>query len=312
MTAPVLRIITRESPLAMWQAQYVRDRLQHFHPALDVQIIGTTTEADRFLESKLSSLGGKGAFVKELEHALLREQADIAVHSMKDVPVHLPDGLQIGAILQREDPGDAFVSNHHARLADLPAGAIIGTSSLRRRCQLQALRPDLVIRDIRGNVGSRLNKLDTGAFDALVLACSGLSRLGLADRIRERIAHEVMLPAIGQGALGIEVRVQDARTHEWIAPLNDETTRICVTAERAVNEQLDGGCHAPVAAYATRNAGQLALAALVGDPDGTELIRGSLQGPDSAAERLGTELGRELLARGAARILSQLKNVAQK
>lgn len=312
MTAPVLRIITRESPLAMWQAEHVRDQLRRFHPSLDVRIIGTTTEADRFLESKLSSLGGKGAFVKELEHALLREQADIAVHSMKDVPVDLPEGLEIGAILQREDPGDAFVSNQHATLADLPAGAVVGTSSLRRRCQLQALRPDLVIRDIRGNVGSRLNKLDSGAFDALVLACSGLLRLGLADRIRERIGHEVMLPAIGQGALGIELRVDDQRTHDWIAPLNHETTRLCVSAERAVNKQLDGGCHAPVAAYATCNAGSLALAALVGNPDGSELLRASLQGPDHAAEQLGNELGRELLGRGAGRILSQLKNTAHK
>ena len=302
-----LRIITRESPLAMWQACHVRDRLQQIHPGLDIRILGITTEADRFLDSTLASLGGKGAFVKELEHALLHHHADIAVHSMKDVTVDLPDGLAISAILTRENPGDAFVSGKYTSLQSLPDGAVVGTSSLRRQCQLNLLRPDLVLKDIRGNVGTRLGKLDSGFYDALVLASSGLIRLGLEQRIRQQLAAEMMLPAIGQGALGIEVRATDTRTRELIAPLNDPDTHLCVSAERRVNKQLNGGCHAPVAAYATRQGDTVSLSGLVGHPDGSIVVRASVSGPYQQADSLGDELGQLLLDQGAGRILEQLR-----
>lgn len=302
-----LRIITRKSPLAMWQACHVRDRLQQIHPALEIRILGISTEADRFLDSTLASLGGKGAFVKELEHALLEDRADIAVHSMKDVTVDLPDGLVISTILSRENPGDAFVSNDYPGLQQMPAGSIIGTSSLRRQCQLNLLRPDLVLKDIRGNVGTRLNKLDNGDYAALVLACSGLIRLGLTDRIRQQLDAEIMLPAIGQGALGIEVRSNDTRTRDLIAPLNDVDTHLCVSAERMVNKRLNGGCHAPVAAYATRQGGTLFLSGLVGNPNGSGMVRASLQGPCEQADILGDTLGRMLLEQGAEQILRQFR-----
>ncbi len=308
MPVSSLRIITRESPLAMWQACHVRDQLQKIHPALEIRILGITTEADKFLDSTLASLGGKGAFVKELEHALLENHADIAVHSMKDVTVELPDQLDIAAILTRENPGDAFVSVNHASLEDLPIAAVVGTSSLRRQCQIKSLRPDLVIADIRGNVGTRLQKLDSGKYDALVLASSGLIRLGLAGRIRQQLDARIMLPAIGQGALGIEVRKNDLRTRELIAPLNDDTTRLCVMAERSVNKRLNGGCHAPVAAYATRLGDALSLSGLVGAPDGSEILRASVQGSCAQAEQLGEQLGQLLLDQGAGRILEQLRS----
>ena len=310
MTDTPLRIITRESPLAMWQASHVRDCLQKIHQDLQIKILGITTDADKFLDSTLVSLGGKGAFVKELEQALLEGHADIAVHSMKDVTVDLPDGLDITAIMPRENPGDAFVSNQYASLQQLPTGASIGTSSLRRQCQIKALRPDLLIKLIRGNVGTRLNKLDAGGYDALVLASSGLIRLGLQDRIRQQLGADIMLPAIGQGALGIEVRSADMLTRNLIAPLNDTDTNLCVSAERIVNKRLNGGCHAPVAAYATRQANTLFINGLVGSPDGTEIIRASLQGPCEQADKLGDRLGQMLLDLGADRILKLLRSGA--
>ena len=273
MPDTTLRIITRESPLAMWQACHVRDRLQQIHPGLDIRILGITTEADRFLDSTLASLGGKGAFVKELEHALLHHHADIAVHSMKDVTVDLPDGLAISAILTRENPGDAFVSGKYTSLQSLPDGAVVGTSSLRRQCQLNLLRPDLVLKDIRGNVGTRLGKLDSGFYDAL----------------------------------GIEVRATATRTRELIAPLNDPDTHLGVSAERRVNKQLNGGCHAPVAAYATRQGDTVSLSGLVGHPDGSIVVRASVSGPYQQADSLGDELGQLLLDQGAGRILEQLR-----
>ncbi len=307
MPDTTLRIITRESPLAMWQACHVRDRLQQIHPALNIQILGITTEADKFLDSTLASLGGKGAFVKELEHALLHNHADIAVHSMKDVTVDLPDGLAISAILARENPGDAFVANKYESLQALPQGAVVGTSSLRRQCQIKLMRPDLVLRDIRGNVGTRLGKLDSGVYDALVLASSGLIRLGLEQRIRQQLGAEMMLPAIGQGALGIEVRSADTHTRELIAPLNDFDTNLCVSAERMVNKRLNGGCHAPVAAFATRLQDTVTLSGLVGHPDGSEVLRASVSGSYAQAEALGDLLGQMLLDQGAGRILEQLR-----
>jgi hydroxymethylbilane synthase len=307
MSDNTLRIITRESPLAMWQACHVRDRLQQVHPGLDIRILGITTEADRFLDSTLASLGGKGAFVKELEHALLHNHADIAVHSMKDVTVDLPDGLLISAILVRENPGDAFVSGKYESLQSLPYGAVVGTSSLRRQCQLKLLRPDLVLKDIRGNVGTRLGKLDSGIYDALVLASSGLIRLGLEQRIRQQLGADMMLPAIGQGALGIEVREHDTRTRELIAPLNDPDTNLCVSAERQVNKRLNGGCHAPVAAYAIRQQQSVSLSGLVGHPDGSVVVRASVTGPCLQADSLGDQLGQMLLDQGAGDILEQLR-----
>ena len=301
-----LRIVTRESPLALWQANHVRDRLRQLHPGLAVEVIGVSTEADRFLDRSLASMGGKGAFIKELEQALLSGRADLAVHSMKDVTVDMPEGLALPVILRREDPGDAFVSNHHASLAELPAGARVGTSSLRRRCQIMHARPDLDVRDIRGNVGTRLRKLDEGSYDALVLAASGLRRLALEARITARLDTEQLLPAIGQGALGLETRGGDADVLSLLQPLDDEETHVCVSAERAVSRRLNGGCLAPVAGFAELRGERLHITALVGRPDGTELIRDAVSGTAAGAEDLGAELGERLLQRGADRILRDI------
>jgi len=306
MTLSALRIVTRESPLALWQAHHVRDRLAALHPALEVEVIGVSTEADRFQNRTLLSMGGKGAFIKELEEALLNGRADLAVHSMKDVTIDLPEGLALPIILGREEPGDAFVANGRASLAALPRGAVVGTSSLRRRCQIRYARPDLEVADIRGNVGTRLRKLDAGQYDALILAVAGLQRLGLEQRMTARLAPETLLPAIGQGALGIETRSGDADVLALLAPLDDADTHICVSAERAVSRRLNGGCLAPVAGYAVLEDGQLRITALVGRPDGSELIRESLSGSHGDAEALGDELGGRLLARGADRILADV------
>ncbi len=302
-----LRIVTRESPLAMWQACHVRDMLERLNPDLKVEIIGVKTRADRFLDFSLATLGGKGAFVKELEQALLDNQADLAVHSMKDVPVVLPQGLSISAILSRENPGDAFVSNKYSSLDTMPDGSTVGTSSLRRHCQIKTRRPDINVTDIRGNLGTRLQKLDEDGYDALILASSGLLRLGLGHRITAELDTDIMLPAIGQGALGIETRSDDSNVLRNIMPLNDETTAVCVSAERAVNRRLHGGCHAPVAAYATQDNETVRLAAMVGRLDGSELIRSSLAGPADQAEELGENLAQLLLDRGAGRILDELR-----
>jgi len=302
-----LRIVTRESPLAMWQACHVRDSLKRIHSGLNVEVIGIKSEADKFLDASLARLGGKGAFVKELEQALLEQRADLAVHSMKDVTVDLPDTLRLSTILAREDPSDAFVSNSYSGLEEMPDGASIGTSSLRRQCQIRARRPGLRVVDIRGNVGTRLRKLDDGGYDALVLASAGLIRLGLGDRITSQLGTDVMLPAIGQGALGIEVRSMDHDTQRLVSPLNDGDTYQCVTAERMVNRRLNGGCHAPIAAYARMDNHNLTVSALVGNLDGTEIIRADIEGPSRDAERLGDRLGRILLDKGAGRILEQLR-----
>lgn len=301
-----LRIVTRKSPLAMWQAHHVRDGLLRVHPHLQVEILGINTEADRFLDSTLTSLGGKGAFVKELEQALLENHADLAVHSIKDLAVDLPDRLILAAILQRENPGDAFVSNNHQTLDSLPEGSRIGTSSLRRQCQIKSYRPDLRVVDIRGNVGTRLQKLDEGRFDALILASAGLARLGLENRITHELTREIMLPAIGQGALGIEVRADDAVTMELVSPLNDRDSAACVRAERAVNRRLNGGCHAPVAAFAVSDEQNISLSALVGTLDGSEIIRSCLGGPVGQADEVGDKVGMMLLEQGAGRILEGL------
>ena len=300
-----LRIISRESPLAMWQAEYVRDKLKQQYSSLVIEIIGIRTEADKFLNLSLDKMGGKGAFVKELEQALLNDAADIAVHSMKDVTIELPEQLALPVIMKREDVRDVMISNTRTGLEQMPAGSRIGTSSLRRRCQLKALRPDLEILDIRGNVGTRLKKLDDGKYDALILAAAGVKRLGMQDRITEFLEVDVLLPAIGQGALGVETRANNEDVFELISCLNDDTTHACVTAERALNRKLSGGCHAPVAAYAELLDENLNLRAMVGRLDGSELLRASVTGQVELAAVLGESLGQELLDRGAGDILRE-------
>lgn len=302
MNAP-LRIATRESPLALWQAEHVAALLRRAHPGLQVELVGMTTQGDRVLDSPLAKIGGKGLFVKELEQSMLEGRTDIAVHSMKDVPVELPSGLHLPVVLEREVPWDAFVSPRHAAFEDLPAGAVLGTSSLRRQAQLQALRPDLRIATLRGNVGTRLRRLDEGEYDAIILACAGLVRLGLGERIRQRLGADVCLPAIGQGAIGIECRSDDARTGALIAALDHPDTHVCVAAERALNTRLEGGCQVPIAAHATLTGDRVHLAALVGRPDGRELIRVEDSADRADAEALGTRLAEDLLARGADVIL---------
>ena len=306
MSTKPLRIATRKSPLALWQAEHVRSRLQEAHPGLAVELVTMTTKGDRVLDSPLAKIGGKGLFVKELEQGMLAGDADIAVHSMKDVPVEFPEGLGIGTILEREDPHDAFVSNRIGSVEALPEGAVVGTSSLRRQCQLRAIRPDLDIRDLRGNVGTRLGKLDNGDYAAIVLACAGLKRLGMADRITQAIDSEVMLPAIGQGIIGIETRLDDARVSELLGPLHDGDTAVRLAAERSLNATLAGGCQAPVAGHAVLQDGELRLRGLVGWPDGSTIVQGEVSGPAGDAVSLGRALAEDLLERGARPILETL------
>lgn len=304
MTAKTVRIATRKSPLALWQAEYVADRLRRTHPGLVVELVTMSTQGDKILDSPLAKIGGKGLFVKELEKSLLDGETDLAVHSMKDVPVELPNGLHLPCICEREDPRDAYVSNKYATLADLPQGAVVGTSSLRRQTQLRAMRPDFVIKDLRGNVGSRLAKLDDGQFDAIILAAAGLIRLGMKDRITESLETTVMLPAIGQGAVGIECRLDDKETNELLKPLHHEETALRVRAERAMNTRLEGGCQVPIAGHAEIADGRLWLRGLVGSPDGTSTIRGEIRGISSQCNALGKTLADELLERGAREILA--------
>lgn len=311
MLDKVLRIATRQSPLALWQAHYVKDRLMACHPGLTVELVPLVTRGDVILDTPLAKVGGKGLFVKELELALLENRADIAVHSMKDVPVDFPEGLGLVTICEREDPRDAFVSNHYASLDDLPAGSIVGTSSLRRQCQIAEYRPDLEIRSLRGNVGTRLGKLDNGDYDAIILAVAGLKRLKLDDRIRQAIPPEQSLPAVGQGAVGIECRLDDDFTRTLLAPLNDAQTATRVLAERAMNTRLEGGCQVPIGSYAELIDGELWLRALVGAPDGSQMVRGERRGKPEDAEHMGVELAEELLNNGAREILTAVYNGEQ-
>ena len=301
-----LRIATRKSQLALWQAEYVRDVLLQYHPDLNVELVKMTTEGDRILDTPLAKVGGKGLFVKELETGLLNGDADIAVHSMKDVPIELPEGLHLSVICPREDPRDAFISNDYKLFEDLPKGARLGTSSLRRQCQLAAQRPDLNIIDLRGNVNTRLRKLDAGNYDAIILAAAGLKRLGMQDRITQTLSPEISLPAIGQGAVGIECRQDDDWVNELLAPLNDRDTAIRVRAERALNHRLQGGCQVPIAGYAELSHGVILLRGLVGTVDGTEIIHGEIAGQPEDAEYLGRVLAEDLLSRGADEILENL------
>jgi hydroxymethylbilane synthase len=299
----VVRIATRKSALALWQAHFVKAELEAAHPGLLVELVPMSTQGDKILDTPLAKIGGKGLFVKELETALLNGQADIAVHSMKDVPVDFPEGLMLHTICQREDPRDAFVSNTYQQLADLPQGAVIGTSSLRRQCQIKALRPDLQIKDLRGNVNTRLAKLDAGEFDAIILASAGLIRLGFADRIASYLDVSTSLPANGQGAVGIECRSDDLQIQQLLAPLEHQETRICVLAERAMNRKLQGGCQVPIGAFAVLQQNELWLRGLVGQLDGSEILRSEIKGSAEQAEQLGTQLAEQLLALGADRIL---------
>jgi len=305
-----IRIATRKSPLAMWQAEHVADALRAAHPGLSVEILGMSTQGDKILDTPLAKIGGKGLFVKELEARMLEGDADIAVHSMKDVPVELPQGLHLPVIMQREDPRDAFVSNHYARLDDLPEGAVVGTSSLRRQCQLADRRPDLVVKTLRGNVNTRLRKLDEGEYDAVILAAAGLIRLGFGERIRTALDPADSLPAIGQGAVGIECRSDDARVNALIAPLHHTNTADRVRAERAFNARLEGGCQVPIGGHAVLQGDQLWLRGLVGAVDGSRIVRGEIRGPREQAEALGVALAEELLARGAREILQALYDQA--
>ncbi|WP_419572179.1 hydroxymethylbilane synthase [Rheinheimera sp.] len=299
-----LRIATRKSALALWQANYVKTALEQAHPGLQVELVPMSTQGDKILDTPLAKIGGKGLFVKELETAMLEGRADIAVHSMKDVPVEFPEGLMLHTICQREDPRDAFVSNTFSSLTELPQGAVVGTSSLRRQCQLKALRPDLQIRDLRGNVNTRLAKLDAREFDAIILASAGLIRLGFAERIASYLEVETSLPANGQGAVGIECRTGDLWVQQLLAPLEHEDTRICVLAERAMNRRLQGGCQVPIGAFALVEQQQLWLRGLVGQLDGSQILRAEVRGAAADAEALGEQLAQQLLALGADQILT--------
>jgi len=308
MSKKTLRIATRKSPLALWQAEYVKARLIDIHPGLEVELVGMTTRGDKILDTPLAKVGGKGLFVKELEVAMLEERADLAVHSMKDVPVEFPEGLGLHVICEREDPRDAFVSNNYTSVDELPQGARVGTCSLRRQCQLKEKRPDLEIFELRGNVNSRLSKLDDGQFDAIILAAAGLKRLGMEVRIASALSPEISLPAVGQGAVGIECRNDDEETLALLAPLNDPDTWIRVSAERAMNNRLEGGCQVPIAGFAEFNGDQIRLRGLVGDPDGSTVIRDEVAGPKDQAVSLGYSLGDRLLQKGAKDILDHLYN----
>ena len=302
----IIRIATRTSPLAMWQAEHVARRLQAIHPGLQIEMVGMVTRGDKILDSPLSKIGGKGLFVKELEVGMLEGVADIAVHSMKDVPMEFPEGLHLPIILEREDPRDAFVSNHYPTLDALPKGAIVGTSSLRRQTQIRARYPHLHIKDLRGNVNTRLSKLDNGEYDAIILAAAGLIRLEFATRITAFLSTEQSLPAIGQGAVGIECRRDDPRVENLLAPLRHAETTVRVRAERAMNQRLNGGCQIPVAGFAELEDGGLRLRGLIGFPDGSSVYTCEQRGCVVDPESLGIAVAENLLAQGGDKVLASL------
>lgn len=314
MTTPTLNIATRQSPLALWQARHIQTRLQALYPQLSINLVTMVTKGDKILDTPLAKIGGKGLFVKELEQALYEKQADIAVHSLKDVPMDLPDGLTLGAYCQREQPTDAFVSNKFSALDDLPQGATLGTSSLRRQCQIQQYRPDLNIISLRGNVGTRLAKLDNGDYDAIILATSGLKRLGLTERICHEIDTDISLPAVGQGALAIECRADDTDVLNLLKPLNHEPSRLCVLAERAMNRHLQGGCQVPIAGFAVIEDDKLTLTGRVGSVDGNVLLKAQqtnaltddAQENEHIANAMGITVAQALLAQGADDILKEI------
>lgn len=299
-----LIIATRESPLALWQANWVKTQLEAIHPGMMIELLGITTQADTLLDIPLAKVGGKGLFVKELEQALLDGKAHIAVHSMKDVPMELPTGLILPVMCQREDPRDAFVSNDYQSLLDVPTDSVIGTSSLRRQCQIHALRPDLKMDYLRGNINTRIAKLDRGDYAGIILASAGLNRMGLACRVRQYFDFSDSLPAAGQGVLGIECRENDKETQALIGSLNHLESAACVKAERVMCRTLDGGCHMPVAAFAEIKENQLFLRGLVGMPDGSLILRASACGSIHDSEQIGKKVASDLLAEGAEDILN--------
>lgn len=306
MTEKIIRIATRQSPLALWQAEHVAARLRQAFPGLKTELVKMVTRGDKMLDAPLAKVGGKGLFVKELEQGMLEGTADIAVHSMKDVPVEFPEGLHLAVILEREDPTDAFVSNRYRNLTELPADARIGTSSLRRQCQIKEKFPHAEILSLRGNVNTRLAKLDAGEYDAIILASAGLKRLGLAERITAQLTPAESLPAMGQGAIGIECRIDDADIHDYLQVLHDEDTSIRVSAERAMNARLNGGCQVPIAGFAEIRGDRLFMRGLVGNPDGSLLYRAESESRLDQAEQLGQAIADDLLKQGADKILREL------
>lgn len=304
----MIKIATRKSPLALWQAEFVKAELQKHHDDLQVKLVPMSTKGDKILDTALAKIGGKGLFVKELENALLQGDADIAVHSMKDVPMEFPAGLELPVICAREEHCDALVSNQYSSIDELPKGAVIGTSSLRRQSQLKAYRPDLILKDLRGNVGTRLKRLDDGEYHAIVLACAGLQRLNLTQRITEKIAPQIILPAAGQGAVGIECRSDDMHTKQLLAPLNHQATATCVSAERAMIKFLQGGCQVPIGAFAQLKGNQVTLRGLVAAVNGEKIFQHQLTDISQHAEALGIALAKQLLVDGADKVLAQLLN----
>ena len=315
LTKKIIRIATRKSPLALWQAEHVAERLEQAFPECKTELIKLSTQGDKILDAPLAKIGGKGLFVKELEQGMLDHTADIAVHSMKDVPVEFPNGLHLAAILPREDPTDAFVSNQYATLFDLPENARIGTSSLRRQCQIKQRFPNAEIIPLRGNVNSRLAKLDSGEYDAIILASAGLKRLGMADRITQCLEVDISLPAIGQGAIGIECRIDDQDINEMLKALHDAETGLCVSAERAMNARLNGGCQVPIAGFAKIQNDQIVMHGLVGNPDGSVIYRAKasksfnpalFSSAPAASKAIGEAIADDLIAQGADKILQAL------
>jgi hydroxymethylbilane synthase len=302
-----LRIATRKSRLALWQATWVRDQIVKQFPEQPVELVPMSTQGDRILDRSLSEIGGKGLFIKELEQAMLAGSADLAVHSMKDMTAHVPTGLTISVITEREDPGDAFVSNNYASLEELPQGAVVGTSSLRRMCQVRHHRPDLNVRSLRGNVETRLRKLDEGEYDAIILAVAGLKRLELDQRIAQILPQEQMLPAIAQGVIGIETRAEDHETLRWLSHLQHTDTLSCLTAERKVMAMLEGNCHVPLAGYCTLHGEELHLRARIGSPDGATLLHAESRAHRDQALALGEQVAQELLAQGGQHILDEFR-----
>lgn len=305
-TTDTVRIATRESQLALWQAKYVQKALTNAHPHMRFELVPMTTAGDQILHRPLAKIGGKGLFIKELEVAMLEGRADIAVHSMKDVPAQFPDGLGLHAICPRDNPFDAFVSNNYARLDDLPHGAVVGTSSLRRQCQLKKARPDIVVKSLRGNVNTRLAKLDNGDYDVIILAAAGLNRLEFASRIRHTLSPTMCLPAVGQGAVGIECKDDDLALQALLAPLADPATTQCVLAERAMNALLQGSCQVPIAGFATLDGQQITLTGRVGSPDGRLLYSAQAQGEDPTV--VGEQVADQLLSQGAGAILAEFRS----
>ncbi len=301
-----IRIGTRASALALWQAEWVKSEIEKRYPGMTVTLTKIKTTGDKILDVPLAKVGGKGLFVKEIEEAMLENEIDIAVHSMKDVPTFFPDGLHLSCITKREDARDALLSRNNAKFKDLPRGANVGTSSLRRQAQLMSLRPDFVIHQLRGNVGTRLQKLKEGKFDAIILAAAGVKRLGLEANVSEYLSPEISLPAIGQGALGIECRVDDRELNDLISFFNHADSRTCVTGERALLRRLEGGCQVPIACYGQIEGGKLKLVGLVGSVDGKRIIRESIEGDPEKAERLGVTLAEKLLSKGADVVLREV------